>query len=85
MFSAEHTDLPFDVKAQTRISKEFADYERKLIFICESEGMKGIWCTSSALWKRKNTKAEKKFSLQNEAPFWNDVGKLHIIIPILKL
>ena len=31
--------------------------------------MKVIYCTFSALWKRKNTKAEKKFSLQNEAPF----------------
>ena len=38
----EHTDLPFDVKALTRIPKEFADlranartdHERQLICIC---------------------------------------------------
>ena len=36
--------------------------------------MKVIWCTSSALWKRKNTKAEKQFSLGNEAPFLKERG-----------
>ena len=36
----EHTDLPFDVKALTRIPKEFADHERSssLIPLCVNKG-----------------------------------------------
>ena len=38
-----------------------------------------------SLIKDKNAKAFHLWSMRNEAPFWNDVGKIHIIIPILKL